>query len=170
MLSGDPALLQALAGGAFRNPHLVRFVSDQRPPGSSLAIDESPYLEAFGAAHLARREGTPLPPPDDDSWAISEVMRCEDMTACDPTGDPSLVPVIPPTRSFRSPSSPDVEHRSAQRLEGPGGDRRAHRVHQRDRPGDVVDREQARRRRLSHLEQMADVFVHAAQYAIENFG
>lgn len=50
-----------LAGGAFRNPHLVRFVREQRPDAVSITIEQSAYLEAFGAAHLARTAGTPLP-------------------------------------------------------------------------------------------------------------
>ena len=42
-------------------------------------------------------------------------------------------------------------------VERSGHDGRAHPVHQLDRPGHVVDRQQPRRRRLTDLEQVADV-------------
>jgi len=51
-------------GGATKNPHLVRFVREQLPDVEFVVPPEAPYLEAFGAAHLARQEGRPLPALD----------------------------------------------------------------------------------------------------------
>ena len=53
-----------LAGGAFRNPHLTRFVRESLPLADCVTLDDTPHLEALGAAHLASSEGTPLPPLD----------------------------------------------------------------------------------------------------------
>jgi len=50
-----------LAGGVTRNPHLLRFLKDKLPAVDFLVPREAPYLEALGAAFIARRSGQPLP-------------------------------------------------------------------------------------------------------------
>ena len=92
------------------------------------------------------------PPPPPSALATRERMRWEDMTASEPI---SHSPSALVNRGLRS--TPDVEHRRAQFGERPAGDRGAHPRHQVDRPRHVVDRQQARRRRLADLQQVADV-------------
>ncbi len=50
-----------LIGGVTHNRFLVQFVRDNCPGIDFLVPDEAPYFEAFGAAHLARRQGEPAP-------------------------------------------------------------------------------------------------------------
>ena len=50
-----------LTGGVTRNRHLVRFVRENNPGVELVVPEQAPYFEAFGAAHLARRQGAPLP-------------------------------------------------------------------------------------------------------------
>ena len=50
-----------LIGGVTRNRHLVEFIRRSRPGIDFLLPREAPYFEAFGAAHLARRQGAVLP-------------------------------------------------------------------------------------------------------------
>jgi len=50
-----------LAGGSVRNPHLVRFLREGAPGIEFVVPPQSSYLEAFGAAHLAAKQGLPLP-------------------------------------------------------------------------------------------------------------
>jgi predicted CoA-substrate-specific enzyme activase len=50
-----------LAGGVSRNRYIIQFVKDKLPGIEFIAPDEAPYLEAFGAAHLARISGSRFP-------------------------------------------------------------------------------------------------------------
>ncbi|MDY0000141.1 MAG: acyl-CoA dehydratase activase, partial [Polyangia bacterium] len=50
-----------LVGGVTRNRHLVSFVREARADIDFLVPEEAPYFEAFGAAHLARQKGGPVP-------------------------------------------------------------------------------------------------------------
>lgn len=50
-----------LSGGVTRNRHLVDFVRQGSPGIDFLVPEEAPFFEAFGAAHLARTKGDPLP-------------------------------------------------------------------------------------------------------------
>jgi predicted CoA-substrate-specific enzyme activase len=50
-----------LIGGVTRNRALVDFVRESRPEIEVVVPEQAPYFEAFGAAHLARRQGAPLP-------------------------------------------------------------------------------------------------------------
>ncbi len=50
-----------LLGGVTRNRFLVEFIRESRPGIDFILPDEAPYFEAFGAAHLARSQGTLLP-------------------------------------------------------------------------------------------------------------
>jgi predicted CoA-substrate-specific enzyme activase len=50
-----------LVGGVTRNRFLVDFVRGSRPEIDVVVPDEAAYFEAFGAAHLARGRGAPLP-------------------------------------------------------------------------------------------------------------
>ena len=54
-----------LVGGATRNPRLVEFVRAGLPDVEFLVPEQASYLEAFGAAHLAREQGVPLPALED---------------------------------------------------------------------------------------------------------
>lgn len=53
-----------LAGGLTRNPHIIRFVQEKLPLISFIVPEEASFLEAFGAALLARDLGTELPSID----------------------------------------------------------------------------------------------------------
>lgn len=53
--------LVVLVGGVTRNRFLVQYIRDSRPDIDFVLPDAAPYFEAFGAAHLARRQGAPLP-------------------------------------------------------------------------------------------------------------
>jgi predicted CoA-substrate-specific enzyme activase len=50
-----------LTGGVTRNRFLVEFIRESRPGIDFVLPDEAPYFEAFGAAHLARSQGSLLP-------------------------------------------------------------------------------------------------------------
>jgi predicted CoA-substrate-specific enzyme activase len=50
-----------LIGGVTRNRSLVEFVRESCPDIDVVVPDEAAYFEAFGVAHLARRQGTSLP-------------------------------------------------------------------------------------------------------------
>jgi predicted CoA-substrate-specific enzyme activase len=50
-----------LAGGVSRNKYIIQFVKDKLPGIEFIVPDEAPYLEAFGAAHLARISGSRFP-------------------------------------------------------------------------------------------------------------
>jgi predicted CoA-substrate-specific enzyme activase len=50
-----------LVGGVTRNRSLVEFVRRSRPDVELVVPEQAPCFEAFGAAHLARRRGAPLP-------------------------------------------------------------------------------------------------------------
>src|SRR5215203_2074309 len=62
-----------------------------------------------------------------------------------------------PARHATARSSPKCEHPSAKRLEAAAGDGLSHRLHQLQRPTDVVDADQPWAGRLADLEQVADV-------------
>ena len=51
-----------LSGGTTQNRHFVRFLKEKNPGIDFLLSPEAPYLEAYGAALLAGRAGSPLPP------------------------------------------------------------------------------------------------------------
>ena len=51
-----------LAGGVTRNNYIVRFIKEKLPDIELVVPDQASYFEAFGAALLARRSGSPLPP------------------------------------------------------------------------------------------------------------
>ena len=48
-------------GGVTRNRHLVDFIRQGNPGIDVVVPEEAPYFEAFGAAHLADRQGAELP-------------------------------------------------------------------------------------------------------------
>ncbi|MEW6364055.1 MAG: acyl-CoA dehydratase activase [Acidobacteriota bacterium] len=50
-----------LIGGVTKNRYLVDFIRESRPGIDFVLPEEAPYFEAFGAAHLARRQGALLP-------------------------------------------------------------------------------------------------------------
>jgi len=50
-----------LIGGVTKNRRLVEFVRESRPDVDVVVPEEAAYFEAFGAAHLARRQGASLP-------------------------------------------------------------------------------------------------------------
>jgi len=50
-----------LVGGVTRNRYLCDFVRESCPGIDFVVPEQAPYFEAFGAAHLARRQGAPLP-------------------------------------------------------------------------------------------------------------
>lgn len=54
-----------LAGGATKNPHLVKFLRDELPHVEFIVPEQAPWFEAWGMADLALTEGTPLPTIDD---------------------------------------------------------------------------------------------------------
>ncbi len=51
-----------LVGGVTRNRHLLRFLAEAWPRLELVVPPEARFFEAFGAAHLARELGRPLPP------------------------------------------------------------------------------------------------------------
>lgn len=51
-----------ISGGPTKNPHLVKYIREALPKVEFVLPAEAPYLEAFGAAHLAGELGEPLPP------------------------------------------------------------------------------------------------------------
>jgi activator of 2-hydroxyglutaryl-CoA dehydratase len=51
----------ALIGGVTQNRYLVQFIRASRPGIDFVLPAEAPFFEAFGAAHLARAHGAPLP-------------------------------------------------------------------------------------------------------------
>ncbi|MBK9579577.1 MAG: hypothetical protein IPO40_21115 [Fibrobacteres bacterium] len=50
-----------LAGGATKNPHLVKFLRDELPHVEFIVPEQAPWFEAWGMADLALTEGTPFP-------------------------------------------------------------------------------------------------------------
>ena len=52
----------ALIGGMTQNKHLLRFLKQTWPQIEFIVPAQSPYFEAFGAAHLADDQGSVLPP------------------------------------------------------------------------------------------------------------
>jgi predicted CoA-substrate-specific enzyme activase len=50
-----------LSGGITRNKHILRFMKEKTPEIEYIIPEEAPYFEAFGAAHLAVENGSPLP-------------------------------------------------------------------------------------------------------------
>ena len=52
----------ALVGGVTQNRHLLRFLAEAWPAIEFVVPAEARFFEAFGAAHLARALGQPLPP------------------------------------------------------------------------------------------------------------
>ncbi len=53
-----------LIGGVTRNRSLVEFVREGNPGVDFIVPETAPFFEAYGAAHLARRRGEPLPEGD----------------------------------------------------------------------------------------------------------
>jgi predicted CoA-substrate-specific enzyme activase len=51
-----------LVGGVTQNRHLLRFLAEAWPAIDFVVPAEARFFEAFGAAHLARDRGRPLPP------------------------------------------------------------------------------------------------------------
>ncbi len=54
-----------LTGGTTKNRHIVRFIKEKAPDIEFIIPEEAPYLEAFGAAYLAKESGSILPPVSD---------------------------------------------------------------------------------------------------------
>jgi predicted CoA-substrate-specific enzyme activase len=50
-----------LAGGITRNRHIIRFIKEKAPQIEFIIPESAPVFEAFGAALLAEKLGTPLP-------------------------------------------------------------------------------------------------------------
>jgi predicted CoA-substrate-specific enzyme activase len=50
-----------LIGGVTRNRHLVEFIRRQNPEIEFVVPEQAQYFEAFGAAHLARKQGQAVP-------------------------------------------------------------------------------------------------------------
>ncbi len=50
-----------LAGGVTQNRHIIRFIREKKPEIEFLVPPEAAYFEAYGAALLAQKSGSPLP-------------------------------------------------------------------------------------------------------------
>ncbi len=51
-----------LAGGVTQNRHLLRFLKERMPEVEFIVPEQAPYFEAYGAALMAAKSGSPLPP------------------------------------------------------------------------------------------------------------
>ncbi len=51
-----------LVGGVTQNPHIIRFIRQRLPEIELIIPAQSPFFEAYGAALLARKSGSILPP------------------------------------------------------------------------------------------------------------
>ncbi|OGJ98738.1 MAG: activase, partial [Candidatus Raymondbacteria bacterium RifOxyB12_full_50_8] len=54
-----------LTGGLTQNSHLIKFLREGMPRVEFIIPESAPYFEAYGAAIIAGRDGTPLPPFDE---------------------------------------------------------------------------------------------------------
>ena len=54
-----------LVGGVTQNRHLLRFLRGRMPEVEFIVPEQAPYFEAYGAALMAARSGSPLPAFDD---------------------------------------------------------------------------------------------------------
>ncbi|MFP4179627.1 MAG: acyl-CoA dehydratase activase [Spirochaetaceae bacterium] len=50
-----------LTGGITKNRHILRFIRENAPEIDFIVPPEAPYFEAFGAAHLAKTNGSSMP-------------------------------------------------------------------------------------------------------------
>jgi predicted CoA-substrate-specific enzyme activase len=50
-----------LVGGVTQNPYILRFIRDKMPNVEFIVPEQAPYFEAYGAALLAEKDGSPFP-------------------------------------------------------------------------------------------------------------